>query len=260
VNDENRAKLREALAALAETEMDDRDAAAVLQRLVPRWQRAIKSVNVGIGVPCAPGRSVTEEVLSCVAGLGVENGLFPLTKQSFEVANNREWILHNFLKTGYRRCLMLDSDTAIDSKGLAQLTETMERWDAAMVSALVFQRYIGGSDGAYNAFILDEEGNHKPVTRKNLPQSLTAFPVDFCGLAASLINLDKIRDANAVLEEKGEKPVWFKRVGDGFQHYGEDLHFCKMLRERGLDFVVDPRVTTAHMLQERLIYSPAVAR
>lgn len=259
MTDETRQKLRESLTALAEEDVPEADAKDAIARLVPRFRQALRTVGIGLAIPCGPGRSVTEETLSCAGSFVGEMGLKLVTVQSFEVANNREKLLRTFLKAGYRKLLWLDSDNAVDANGLGLMLETMERWRCAMVSALVFQRYVGG-EGSYNAFVLGEDGKHQALKRASLPQSLTAFPVDFCGLAVALVDLDKIREANAAyLEKEGKEATWFRRNADGFQHYGEDLHFCRMLTERGLDFVVDPRVSTIHAIQERFVYSPMVA-
>jgi hypothetical protein len=258
---EVKARLQEALLTLGEEEISDQDAHQAILRLIPRWKKSLHNAGIGVAIPCAPGRSVTEETLACVAkGLACDLGLTPLTVQSFEIANNREHLLKFFLDAGYHKLLFLDSDTVIDVKGLDMLVETMARWDAAMVAALVFQRYVA-SDGVYNAFILDADGRHKPLLRADLPQSLTAFPVEFCGLACALLDLDKIRNvAQTVEKETGEKIKWFRRVAEGFEHAGEDVAFCGKLKEHNLDFVVDPRVSTIHAIQHRFLYSPAVAK
>lgn len=258
---ETREALRAALAGLADGDLSEQDGQDALKRLVPRLGKAIRNVGVGVAVPCAPGRSVVEETLACVArGLAFDCGISPLTKQSFEVANNREWLLHLFVTAGYRKLVFIDSDTVIDEKGVVQLLETMDKWKAAMVSALVHQRYVA-ADGVFNAFLRDGEDKIQPVLRKDIPQSLTAFPVEYCGIAAAVIDLDQIRAVNVEIEKRdGKKPTWFKRQADGFEHYSEDVHFCRMLKERGLDFVVDPKVETMHMIQHRFQYSPMVAK
>lgn len=251
ITDEKRAELRAAFAALADDpKITEQDVDDLLRRGVPRFQRAVKNIGLGVGVPCGPGRSITEETLSATAkGLAYDNGITPLTVQSFEIANNREHLLHTFAEAGYRQMLFLDSDTVVDDKGVALLQETMERWDAAMVSAPVFQRYVG-AEGQFNAFLRDENDKYVPVTRKDIPQSLTAFPVEFCGLAVALLDLTKIK------EHPGPR---FKRVAEGFQHFGEDIAFCRWLKERELTFVVDPRVTTLHSVNHRFQYSPQTA-
>lgn len=204
--------------------------------------------GIGIAVPCAPGRSVVQETLQAVAGMACDLGLLPQTVQGFEIASNREWLLNRFIEGGFRQLLFLDSDTVIEERGLFQLIKTMREHDAAMVSTLVFQRFIG-AEGTYNAFREGGEGEpaHVALTRADLPSTLVAFPVSYCGLAAALLDLEKI---------KAHEGPRFRRRIDGDKQYNEDISFCDWLRERDLTFVVDPKVATLHCVQHRFAYMP----
>jgi hypothetical protein len=252
ISEESKAKFRELLAhagevLMADGRLDDDDLAEIAIRGLPRLVRSLPGTSIGLAVPCAPGRSTVEETLSCVGKLAFDFGLHPLTQQSFEVANNRELLLDAFIAAGFRYLLFLDSDTVIEGKGVWQLKDTMERHRVAMVSALVPQRYTAGA-GEYNAFLEGNEGEPLiTVKREHIPSTLVPFPVKYCGLAAALLDLDKIK------QFEGPR---FVRVAKGHQHSGEDIFFCNWLTEKGLDFYVDPKVTTVHCVQHRFMYAP----
>lgn len=224
---------------------DDKHA-DILGAALARVTRSLRWADVGVAVPCAPGRSVVEETLTCVSNLAFNYGMAPAAAQSFEIANNRESLLDGFIAAGFRRLLFLDSDTVVEPRGVEQLMSTMDRWRSAMVAALVPQRFTGGQ-GEYNAFLRNGAGGVDVVKKEHLPASLTAFPVNSCGLACALLDLEQIK------EKPGPR---FRRIAEGHKHYGEDIAFCDWLRKNELDFVVDPKVATLHCVNHRFAYVP----
>lgn len=218
---------------------------SIIARNLPQTPRIFSATGVGVAVPCAPGRSTVEETLSAVSKLAFEFGLRPEAVQSFGIGNNREKLVRTFIDAGYRRLLFLDSDTYVDGEGFWQLMRTMSRWGAAVVGALVIQRYTG----ELNAFEEDSTApsGYRPVRKEDIPSSLTAFPVPFVGLACALLDLEQIRMHPAPR---------FKRVEEGDRHLGEDVWFCKWVKDNGMDVIIDPKVSTLHCVQHRFGYMP----
>jgi len=240
-------------ALLNDPALDDRDGEDLVTTGVQRTFAGLRNTGLVVATPCSPSRPMTQETYDAVSrGLAFDHGVLPISIQSFEVTNNREKLVEAAIRSGFRKLLFLDADTVCDWKGVAQLLETMRQQGAALVAALVFQRYIG-NEGIFNAFVEtgEEEPKHAALTRKDMPTTLTAFPVAYCGLACALIDLDQVKTVEA---------PWFKRVAHGNRHYGEDVHFCLRLREHDLGVFVDPKVATVHCVPHRFQYEPMIVQ
>ena len=247
-SDEQKAQFRQAWqaageAVLASPRIDGREIEQILRGGIARAASGLLNIGIGIGIPCAPGRSTVEETLGCVSRLAYDYGYCPQTVQSFEVANNREHLVEKFINSGFKRMLFLDSDTVVEQKGIEQLMETMDRSRVAMVAAVVPQRYTGTAE--YNVFLDDGNGGNIVMMREHLPSTGVAFPAKAVGLAVALLDLDKIKEVS------GPR---FKRVAEGKAHYGEDIAFCAWLTKHELDFLVDPKVRTIHCVQHRFMF------
>lgn len=193
-------------------------------------------------------RNVEAETLNVMMDLVYTAGLRALTAVSFEVTNNREVLIDTAYRLGYKRLLFLDSDTVVDVEGFKQLMETMDRTEVSMVAALVRRRAPSINGVAYNAF-MGEMGDMRPVLPDDLPTTGVAFPVFYVGLAVALLDLTKI------CRYPGPR---FARKAEGYQHFSEDLLFCRWLEGHELEFLVDPKVRTAHVLATVFQHPPKI--
>lgn len=229
---------------------------------LPRLLNALPAMGVGLAIPAKD--VVRQETLLSINELVHWNGLTPATVQGFEIANNRQQLLDQFLKSGFRRLLFLDSDTMLDGRGFWQLMDTMDRLRATAISALVPMRYTGGAETSeYNAYLEMDFQRYIPVTREHLPRTLTPFPVHHCGMACILIDLDQIRaglQRGPKNEGAREDDFCFRRFAEGpTKHVGEDTYFTgQWLRDHDLDLYVDPKVAAVHVLPQRLAYIPVL--
>lgn len=195
-----------------------------------------------IGIPTY--RHVEPQAYRAVFELTNEFGLKVLCCDSFEVASNREWIVEQAVKAGFKRLLFLDSDTAVQPAGVIRIFDTLTKTRAAMIAALVPRR--PGRDAGYNA-VLGDDVDNRLFAVTDIPQTFSAVPVHFVGLAVAALDL------KAVGAVPGPR---FARTAQGFTHIGEDLYFCRWLRNHDLDFYVDPGVRTQHICPVPLTHDP----
>lgn len=205
-----------------------------LAKSLSRLSETLLFSDVALGIPTK--RDCEEETLQSAMALCFQAGIQGFSVHSFEVANNREFLVDKCINSGFRRMLFLDSDTVVDVNGVKQLMSTMDRTRASVVAALVKVR----ESGEYNAWIEDSEGNPVQIKKDQIPTTGVAFPVHHCGLAVALLDLEQIR--------KIPSPR-FARKAEGFKHWGEDQLFAMVVRRNDMELVVDPKVTTIHVTE-----------
>lgn len=210
-----------------------------LAKALSRFIVTLPATDLALAIPCK--RTCEEETLSAAMHLCHEAGLRGISVHSFEIANNREYLVQTAIRAGCDRLLFLDSDTVIDAKALWQLMRTMDRTGAAVVAGLCKMR----DTLQYNAFFGDDPGPYKQCEKSDIPTTGVAFPVHHVGLAVSLLDLVQIGRV---------KPPRFCRKAEGLEHWGEDQMFCMWLRHHGLDLVVDPKVSTIHVTDHMFGY------
>lgn len=152
-----------------------------------------------------------------------------------EVATARNNIAKNALERGAEYLFFIDDDVTIPNfaaQRMMWLMENNEDWDllsgiyvtkTSPPEPLIFGTETGG--GAFWDWRCGE-----------------IFPIGGCGLGCALIRVSAL--------EKVEEP-WFawKEEGDGFNKggEGEDLHFCRRLREAGGTLMADGHVLCGHI-------------
>lgn len=168
-----------------------------------------------------------------------EAGLRGFSARGQTPATTRELLLMAAIEAGCDRALFLGHDSVIDRQGLWQLMATMERTEAAVVSALTRVPVAPPAPpNALSAFV-GHEGAVRRMTTEDVTVSGAPFPVHHLdGIVAMLLDLDQIkRFASPRFSSKTE----------GMNVITEDEAFAKWLDMHSLEMVVDPKVSTARV-------------
>lgn len=153
-------------------------------------------------------------------------------------ARNR--LIAEAMMAGADWLLMVDADTWVvaregDDAGvqLGRMINDARKLDAAVIAAPVQLR------SGYALAVYEDDGSGRNLAHKQVPREIVA--VHAVGAACMAIDLNKVAAARASF-----------RFTDKL---GEDLEFCRQMREAGHKIYVDGRVKTAHLSQAVPLYS-----
>jgi hypothetical protein len=142
------------------------------------------------------------------------------------------------LSKGMRWLWFVDDDMSFQSDTPARLVQDCLDNDFAMCSALSIKRVPPFSPTVGMA--TDDEG--MPIlTPETVPES-GVHQVSHSGLACTMIDLDKIREAGLA----DERLFYLAVSEDNKKLTGEDLVFCKTLTDAGLTVGLDANIWTGH--------------
>jgi GT2 family glycosyltransferase len=149
----------------------------------------------------------------------------------------RNKYVEQFLATDCDAIWFLDSDIVPPTNVLDLVTEHFDNWDCAGAPYPVFITPVGGDAPkvVYTVYDHDSKGFHPA----SIPQSGTAF-VD--GLATGCLFIKR-----HVLEKVG-KPYFEFKYSDDVRDIveGEDLGFCRKVRDIGYKFFIDFSMVCKH--------------
>lgn len=204
--------------------------------------RPLESVGVLIAVPTHTSKVRMEWAINfrgLVPPVNCSQVLQVIPGRSVEEARNVA--AQKAVELNAKYLFFLDDDVLCPNHTLRRFIQHMEEnpeWDA--ISAIVPTKtreaepciFRNGHPGPYLAWEFN-----------------TVFPVDTCGMACCLIRTEAL--------SKMERP-WFDwvRGTDGLDHYeeGEDLYFCRKLKEAGGTIMADGAVLCGHMDTEGHVY------
>lgn len=142
---------------------------------------------------------------------------------------------------GYDWLLFIDSDMIFDSDLLLRLLATAEAEKADLCTALFFTRKVPIKPSVFSEFYYKQESENvrNPYAERmdDYPKD-SVFSIAGCGLAATLISVDALRE------------VWSK-YGTPFTPYGgfgEDFSHCIRLNSLGdKKLICDSRIKVGHI-------------
>lgn len=173
-------------------------------------------MKVGLFTPAYRGRAEMltgyEITRSVVWAIQAGHEIEPWTASGQPIHKTRNDAIKRARERGHDRLMMLDADCYSDTTMLAHLMEAMDATGAAAVGAVFALR----------------DGGTMNVT-KQYPTELRE--VDGVGTGCLLIDMHKVPD---------DDPF-------DWSDMGEDLHFCRYLRELGHKVYADFRNTTYHV-------------
>jgi len=147
----------------------------------------------------------------------------------------RNSIIAAFLKNPSDLLFFMDSDMLVPRNSI----ELLDAHDKPVVSGIYFGRSQAGETYpvAYNK---QDEKRYAPIT--SFPKSL--IEVDAVGLGCCLIKKSVLIDLSQKL---GEKPFFMVDHSDKQNVVGEDMYFCRQLKENGYPVLIDPALQCGHI-------------
>jgi len=211
-------------------------------------------VRILIEVPTYDGRisQATSESLWRLDKCGHHVDYRPRTGYGCAMARNR--IAADTLNAGYDRVLMVDNDIALPSDALGNLLEH----DADIALGYYLNRYARGEHRFATLYKLGDgwEMYTGDELRAMRDGGTTAFAVKGGGLGCALID--------STVFMRLDFP-WFEWTDDGyidrlredvyackdeFSSGGEDINFCNMARDDGIEIIADARVACGHEFRQ----------
>lgn len=192
----------------------------------------IKKLCVGI-----PNTGVikTETVYSTIMAMfhtvmKANCGIHLILPVSCYLTENREHCANEALEVGASHLMFIDSDMSFPEDGILTLASR----DKYVIGANYNMRTMRGS----TVKILGEDGQFVAVPGDQLPKQ----PFK-CGAVATGFML-----INTIVFKQLEKPWFFftyNATRDATE--GEDVYFCRKLREKGIDIWCDPTIPVGHI-------------
>ena len=211
-------------------------------------------MRILIEVPTYDGRisQATSESLWRLDKCGHQVDYRPRQGYGCDMARNR--IAADALNARYDRLLFVDNDIALPSDALGNLLEH----GADFALGYYLNRYARG-ENRYTTLYKLGSGWHMYADdelRDMRDGGTTAFPVKGGGMGCALLDVHVFR--------RLEFP-WFKWTDEGyterirasayectdeFRSGGEDINFCNMCRDNGIQIIADARVACGHEFRE----------
>lgn len=211
-------------------------------------------MRILIEVPTYDGRisQATSESLWRIDTCGHEVDYRP--RQGYGCAMARNRIAADALNARYDRVMMVDNDIALPPDALSCLLEH----DAEFVMGYYLNRYARGEERFTTLYKLGDGWQMYEATELHemRDRGVTEVAVKGGGMGCALLDVQVFR--------KLEFP-WFEWTDEGFtdrlradvyqckdefQSGGEDINFCNLCRDGGIEIVADPRVACGHEFRE----------
>lgn len=194
--------------------------------------------KVIIGVPVADNDAMRALTAQAIGGAiigafneGVEV-VDMVLRRSCDIVSNRTWLVRYALESGATHLLFVDSDMLFPADTIPKL--------------LAHKKEIVGIKYKKREFPV--KWVYQPL--EGVPESETElFKVAHVGTGLMLIDLSIFKTLGQPKNE-GERPTpWFSfgRDSQGALAMGEDVWFCNVARDAGLDVWVDPTIKVGHI-------------
>ena len=197
-----------------------------------------------IAIPCM--QSVPTPFFRSVLGMQIpvtheDYVEFTMTENSL-IYDARNIMAHKAVENGFDRVLWLDSDMVFDPDIYIRLSSWLDM-GLEYVSGLYFKRNGAPLPVVYkDVGFIEKDGDKVPSATPYIDYPAGLFEVAATGLGGCMMSVDLIRDV------KNEYGLPFSPV----LGFGEDLSFCKRVRELGRKMHCDSTIKMAHIAHRHI--------
>lgn len=191
-------------------------------------------MKVMIAIPCMD--MMNTDFVQSLIGMRRKGEISIVLARSSLVYDARNSLCKIALENDFDRILWLDSDMTFDMDLYERFSARLdEGYD--IVTGLCFTRKLPFEPCIYKSLTFDEStGEVERIPYEDYPKD-ALFPVEGCGCAAVMMNVDIIRQI-------GDKygPPFYPQKG-----WGEDLTFCWLLQKEGIQIWCDSSIKLGHV-------------
>jgi len=171
------------------------------------------------------------------------------------LSRQRNEVVQSFLDDGAAEWLFfIDTDEQIDPEAFDKIIDAAHDKERPVVAGLYFGQWPGLAENGYppvTPMIMrkNETGRYNPVW--DFPDD-AVIPVDAAGTGALLIHrsvLEKIREssnASAMKDHEQGRWCWFRDMPVAGDWLGEDIFFCRRVRDMGIPIVAATGARLSH--------------